>query len=75
MVTRKTIHYRKSQKILNDIEVEIFLIKSEAYQDEIRKYRQSKNKIMKTEQWKCRHCVSGHNIVYDISHIGCICQC
>jgi len=64
MVTGKTIDYRKLQKILHDIEVAISLINSEAYQEEIRKYGTSKTKIMKTVQWKCRCCVSGHGIGY-----------
>ena len=48
MVTGKTIDYRKLQKILHDIEVVISLVKSEVYQEEIRKYRTSKTKITRT---------------------------
>jgi hypothetical protein len=64
IVTDKTIDYSKLKNIFHDIEVAISLIKSEAYQEEIRKYRTSKTKIMKTVQWKCRSCVSGHGIGY-----------
>jgi hypothetical protein len=64
MVTDKTIDYRKLKKNFHDIEVAISLIKSEAYQEEIRKYRTSKTKIMKTVQWNCRSCVSVHGIGY-----------
>ena len=69
MVTGKTIDYSKLQKVLHNIEVAISLIKSETYQEEIQKYRPSNTKIMKTVQWKCRCCVSGHSIGYDISQI------
>jgi hypothetical protein len=37
MVTGKAIDYRKLQNIPHDIEVAIFIIKSEAYQEDIRK--------------------------------------